>query len=390
MFNETLFDNISREDSGPAKYGEPSFSYVNRTAREYYGQARVVLDSWFKEYSRLHPDEAKDLHARFRSKDNSSHLAALTELFTHDLLLKNGHINIVPHPVLNGTSARPDFLVIGSDKQNFIVESVIVYGKQVKHRVSSFQNDILNMVNKLDSSEFFVSVNFRSCDTENPPSLKDIKKKLQQYLNSLNYGSVCAEFEKTKKMPKLEYKAGQWSVKFSISPASEAGQQKRKETQSRNIGIIQYPGQSITLNEDIRRTVEKKVQKYGDTGLPLIIATNIVDNSFFCDDDTILDALFGSRTINFQVSEGGVTSTTPGRDGRGIILGKSGPRYTRLTGLLVFPGLTCSTVERTNPVLWHHPAAKHPLNTSMFRVIHRIYNQTTHKMDTVIKEHYNL
>src|SRR4051812_46909014 len=99
-----LFDNIERQDKGPARHLEDSFSYYNRSARVGIAKIRAQLQEWFERYPRS--DEA-ELAARFRADFQP----AFFELFLHELSLRLG-LEVTVHPdVGDGMSTRPDFLL---------------------------------------------------------------------------------------------------------------------------------------------------------------------------------------------------------------------------------------------------------------------------------------
>jgi len=79
----SLFDSMERTDCGPRPYGEPDFTYLNRSARPGVEAIRHALDAWFSRY----PDEHRpDMAGRLKSSDNLQHRAAFFELFLHELL----------------------------------------------------------------------------------------------------------------------------------------------------------------------------------------------------------------------------------------------------------------------------------------------------------------
>lgn len=68
----SLFDDLVRDDSSPAAYGEDSFTFLNRADGTVWARVRDTLDSWFAEYPRGH---AADIRGRFRGKRPGAHWA---------------------------------------------------------------------------------------------------------------------------------------------------------------------------------------------------------------------------------------------------------------------------------------------------------------------------
>ena len=82
---------MERTDPGHARYGEDSFSFLDRVDQRYWERIRNELESWFAGY----PDEEKaDLKARFRDKSPAQHFAAWWELYLHRLFSRLGFASI--------------------------------------------------------------------------------------------------------------------------------------------------------------------------------------------------------------------------------------------------------------------------------------------------------
>ena len=128
----------------------------------------------------------------------------------------------------------------------------------------------------------------------------------------------------------------------------------------------------------------RKVKKYGNIKLPFLIAVNVISESMFCDDYTIMNALFGKETIQITTYADGTHTTRPGRTLDGIwVHPKMGVKNTRMSGLLILSGLRSSTLNDVKPVLWHHPKARVPFNVNWLRVTHRVHDSKTDRMKEV-------
>jgi hypothetical protein len=148
-----LFDDMKRDDEGPASYSEPKFGYLNRSARPAFLAIRTVLEGWFSSYPEAH---RKDLHGRFRSSDDTQHRSAFFELFLHELLLRLG-CRAEIHPSVAGTSKSPDFLVESKIDGMFYLEAVVASGESREEAstraISSGLHDILD---RFDSRIFLL------------------------------------------------------------------------------------------------------------------------------------------------------------------------------------------------------------------------------------------
>lgn len=378
----TLFDDIPRESQEPAEYSESAFSYINRTGREHYAKARELFERWFTQYVEENPDEAANTRDRFRSEDNEVHFSALTELYTHNLLVANG-FQTIAHPVLENSSKRPDFLVLKDGIPQFYTEVTVLYGDPLSTRIEKFESAILDVVNKVSSPDFLVSVDFKKSDSTTPPPISKIKKFLQERVSSLNYESVCQQIEETSDFPEFEWKHGDWELSFRVSPVSDEGRKQRNEN-SRIIGIIQHPVRTVNLDSAIKNALLAKAKKYGKLNLPFLVALNVIGDHIFCDDYSVMAALFGQETITFRMGVNGVESEPHyGRNYDGVFLNpKLGVTYTRLSAVLIIPGMSFANTETIKPTAWLHPRPEHAFQVGCIKNIrYKIHNAETQRME---------
>ena len=119
----TLFDEIERTECSPAKHSEPSFNYLNSTARPYAIKVRTLLESWFVRYPNTHK---ADLVSRFRRPNDVHHLGAFFELYMHALLRYLGYTAEVHPETPSGDGSKPDFVVTSPAGTRFFLEATDV------------------------------------------------------------------------------------------------------------------------------------------------------------------------------------------------------------------------------------------------------------------------
>ena len=100
-----LFDEIERKDTGPEPESEAEYEYINRSARPDAQKIRSLLEDWFSRY----PEKQNDFLRRFKSNKDKEHNSAFFELYTHEILIRQGFTCRV-HPEIEGSSTRPEFL----------------------------------------------------------------------------------------------------------------------------------------------------------------------------------------------------------------------------------------------------------------------------------------
>lgn len=378
----SLFDKISRTSQKASEYGKAHFDYLNETARQEFQIIRSELDKWFNEYLNLHPDEAKELKNRFRSQDDEHHWAAMTELYIHHLLILNGY-STKPHPQLRDVNNRPDFLALKDNLPVFYIEVKVLFSKLITKRLDKFQAAILDSINQIESIEYLISLEFLSIDDKNPPATKKIQKNIKEKIEQLDYDMVCNDIEKNNKYPEWQWQENNWKIKFLASPVTEEAR-KRRTGNSKIIGAISYPAKQIKLSVNLKNAIKDKIKNYGNPDIPFIIAVNVISDDIFCDDISIMSALFGETVITITSFDDGTSKTSTGRNMDGIwVTRKKGICNTRLSGLMVLKNLTNAIINKTLPTLWHHPKAKHILDVQSLKIIHKVYNAEKSGMEEI-------
>lgn len=104
----------------------------------------------------------------------------------------------------------------------------------------------------------------------------------------------------------------------------------------------------------IRNAVKYKGSKYGELNKPLLVAVNL--DSFHLDRIDEMQALFGQEQFVFSVgqSEEGFRFE---RAPNGAWYGKSGPQYTRVSGLWIFNDLSAYSIGVRRSTIYFNPWA---------------------------------
>jgi hypothetical protein len=163
MTSAALFNKLDRPDVGPRLYTEDTYTFLNRATGPFWERIRTELDLWYEGY----PDDTGDLRRRFQSRDHRQHYGAWWELYLHHLLTSLG-FRVTPHPYVPGSSGRPDF-VAARRRQAFYVEAVTEFsGIAPNPPRSPLEPAILDVINQVDASDFFVSVRISQTGTSMP------------------------------------------------------------------------------------------------------------------------------------------------------------------------------------------------------------------------------
>ncbi len=353
-----LFDGITRDYSGPALYAEPRFDYLNRSARPRFYKIRSVLEEWFSHYPIT---EQGDFLARFKSSNDSQHYSAFFELFLHELLLKLGYCVDI-HPTLKDNTARhPDFLAKSKSCGNFYLEGVLATDEsEEKVAAKARMNIVYDVINKMDSPNFFIGMKI-SGSPKTPPSATKIKSFLKKRLDKLNPDYIAKLQES--KVPQWTYEHDGWQIDFYPIPKSP---KSRGKLGIRPIAIHSTEAHFLDTKSAIRNVIIKKASSYGDLDLPYVIAVNCLGECVEKID--IMEALFGKEQYIFHVGESKLDEPTMARAPDGVWISKSGPRYTRISAVLVVYPVTHHNIPRTPICIYHNPWAKRKYTSQLTRL----------------------
>jgi hypothetical protein len=78
-----------------------------------------------------------------------------------------------------------------------------------------------------------------------------------------------------------------------------------------------------------------------------------------------MEALFGKEKYVTAFGTSGTTTTQFIREPDGAWMGKSGPKNTRVSAVLLFKQLLPATTTRTSAILIHNPWARYPYDSSL-------------------------
>lgn len=319
------------------------------------------------------------MRARFRSNDDAQHLSALTELYLHHFLIGNGYIPKT-HPDLDGVDTRPDFLVFQNNKSCFFVEAVTIYNNKTSARVDKFEANICDAIDAVNSPDFLVSFNIKDRNPDIQPKTSGITRFLQNRIDSLDYTQAKLKYDKTGMLPKDLFSQKGWKIEFNFRPVTPEAR-KRRTNNSRVIGMMGRGVSLINVDLAIKESVIDKSKKYGEFNLPFLIAVNVIRDKAFCDDEIILDALFGKTQVDVVCYSNGSHKCNPYRSMNGIWAHpKDGLINNNISGILFLFGLTPATILEVKPVLWHHPKAIHPFYLDDLDIEHKYFTKESGRL----------
>ncbi|MGO9643763.1 MAG: hypothetical protein ACLPY5_03330 [Candidatus Bathyarchaeia archaeon] len=354
-----LFDDISREYQGPALYSEPRFTYLNRSARPEVVRIRASLEEWFSHYPE--GDSKKDVAGRFRSGDDAQYRSAFFELLLHELLLQL-KCELEPHPVIEGTTNRPDFLVKPTIASPFYLELAVVSDESDDEAAARARiNVIYDALDRLNSPDFFVEIRLSGLPASQL-SARHVRAFLARNLASVDPDEITRLY-KVKgldALPRWSFREQDWTVDFCPIPKKP---EARGKPGVRPIGAITSPAREIDPGSAIRDTLMDKAGHYGELNLPYVIAVNEL-TEFGTHTGDVMEALFGKEHALIprdSLSKGDVRWE---RAPDGLWTSPSGPRYTRVSCVMI-ARVDAWDIPKAPICLYHNPWAQYAYSSPL-------------------------
>lgn len=359
--NVTAFDDIERENEGPANHLVSQFDYLNNSGRPEAVAIRDLIDTWLTNYP---TQNRPDMIQRLRSREDTLHLSAFFELILHALLLQQNFTVVEVEPVLANGKA-PDFLVEAPDGTRFYLEATLASGMDnVAAGADRRMREALQAIDNVNSPDFFLHLHTQGIPSQ-PIKIRLLQSSLQRFVNSLDY-RAAVEAAEAGKPPACIWQYDEHGAHFTIRPLPK----NTRRADGRAIGGRVLLGRDIRPEIAIRSAVVGKAGRYGETDFPLVIAVNALEN--FASITDAIDALFG--TVSIIVPEVGEPRKTRNPDGAWG--GPTKPVYTRSSAVLFVERLSPWSVGQRRLHLILNPWARNPLPELPLGVeVHRAINE---------------
>lgn len=364
-----IFSDIERTFTGPKRYGETDFDYLDRSARIESERVRATITEWLNNFPER---DRNEVISRLRSRNHIHFLSASYELYIHELLIRLGY-EVFAHPETSSEkTTRPDFLVCNNETdEKFYVEAVLATDQSDKESAAeSRKNIVIDSINKLDSPDFYLSLSADG-DPATSPSGKKIRRELSKWLSGLNPDDVTRSVETLGHgaFPRIELNQDDWKVSFVAIPKSP---EKRGLENSATIGYLSNGARWLGTWESIRDAVLRKGNRYGDIDLPLFVAVNV--GQFNVDNIDTMQALYGQEQFTLNTNQ---LDDEPRmeRAPNGVWYGPEGWRYKRVSGVIISPDITPWTYSARNICTYLNPRANHNIKGALLQLPHAQANE---------------
>lgn len=346
----TLFSEMERTDPSHARFGEDSFTFLDRVDQKFWARVRDVLEHWFAEYP---ADDAKDLRGRFRDKNPARHYAAWWELYLFSLFRKL-RFRVDVHPSLPDVSARPDFRVTGPGG-SFLLEAATTFSGIVDEGRNAIREGwILAAVEEVHAPDFFVSIQFEHVGRERP-GVREIVAPIEAWLATLD---PDASDRPLMDGPKQAFEPRDWKFELSAVPVSP---ESRGKPCHRVLGIGPMTTGFVNDVSKLKATLERKRSKYGKPEEPMVFAVLLM--SPVVDNEDIEQALLGEIAWRFDPDEPSEGEWV--RQRNGIWMKGSEAQAVQISAVITATGLMPWVAAKIWPRLWTNPWASHPLDAKL-------------------------
>ncbi len=349
-----LFGPPDPEDIGPAKYREPNFAYLERTARPEFAKVRAQMEIWVAAYPEA---EREDLIKRMRSHDDQHSSAAFFELYLYTLFRKLGYEADV-HPEAGDRGRRPDFRIQSEHGAKFFLEAAVVSESSNSGRAAASRiNDINDAINTIECPDFFLHLEHYGKPAA-ALSLKRIKQSVVAFIATLDYEQVRADVATLgfDGRPKGEFTDGDYTLTFAAHPVRP---DRRGYQGHRPVGM-NGPGEAYWADDStpLRDKVKHKAGRYGHLDTGLVIAVNMLGRHV--DTTDVMNALFGEETFSIPIDDYEKAEPVMRRMRNGAWVGPSGPINRSVSAVLVVSSLLPWSIATESPDIFHNPYAKYP------------------------------
>jgi hypothetical protein len=346
-----VFDERERTDDRPRARTEGLFAFYDRVPRRPFTVFRDVVNEWMAE---MPAEAATEIVARMRTGEDLGFATGFGEIMLHAAFRRLG-FSPEPHPMIPGTSNRPDFLLRRSSQERVAYVEITTMNPPTEevsrgHR-EAVVFEALNRATLPD--DLRLSYEVTSYGTASP-SLRRIRPAVKRW--AAKHAEAARAGTPVREILALD----DW--RFSLALMSGfAPRPGGRQIALYGLMNGRFVGPAPST-EGLAGALDTKAAKYGELDLPYVIAVFDCTNSLAWFSTgfpgKVAEALFGSERV--LCSEDGRFAERA-RDGW---FGYTGaPRHRSVSAVLVFPSADpwYLAQQRGQPLLVKHPWATRPL-----------------------------
>ena len=314
------------------------------------------MEGWLTEFPRAH---RQGFTKRLRDRHNHQFDAAFFELYLHALLRRLGY-SVRVHPRAGNRDRRPDFLAIGSDRSRLLIEAASVGELSDAARAeAALLSAVYDGLNQVHCPDYFLNVEHFG-KLSSPVPGRRLRRELTQFLNGLDYEAVSGLARNDlRNFPKCTFLHDHFRLEIGVLPVNPS---RRGQPDHRPLGMHGAgEGKIVDHHTPLRDKVCQKAHHYGHLRRPLLIAINDASGHWGATD--AMDALFGTERCTLSPRSDDPNQFAYRRAPDGALIGPKGPRNRRVSAVFLVSALLPWTVASAEPVVYHNPWARYPLET---------------------------
>ena len=265
----SLFADFERTRRIPFPHRSTHFEGLNEVDDPEYAYAREFVGQWFEQ---VPEDERADLQARLTSSDDGQHQTALFELYLNALLLAMGY-QVQRHVELG--EGRVDFLALRGGQPVFYLEATSTTLADEMKKQARALDDVCDTLNSIHCPDYLLDL-FDYGEHKTTPNLGRLRREVQRWVDGLASASVPM-LGGTRESNTLEWEHGDWQLEITawLKPESLRG-----DPTCRPLGHQGQPARCIEVGKGVCGALRSKANRYGDPGLPYVIAVNMLDDCY--------------------------------------------------------------------------------------------------------------
>lgn len=346
-----IFSVIDRTDLSRKLWSEPSFRFLDRSARPTAARVREKIEEWASHYPQ---SGVLEWRGNFRSSDDAQHHGAMFELLLHELLRRLG-CTIELHPTLEETSRRPDFLVHGDKGHEFLLEATVCMDHP-DSAAESRLSDLRDSLDRIRTTHIMFDLRYDGMPEEPVPGGR-IRREIETDLSGHDVEVLrdLAENGEWDRLPSWEFTFPGITLHLTAFPTRIP---RESPTTSRAVGITMGGAQIAHTDENIRDAVLRKASRYGKPSLPYVVAVNVLGD-FPPESIDIFNALFGKEALEVGITIDGIQHERDVRQPDGVWYGRGGLQNRRVSGVLIGSGVGPWNLGESGLQLVTNPHAYH-------------------------------
>jgi hypothetical protein len=261
------------------------------------------------------------------------------------------------HPALGVSRTRPDFLLTRHGDPFAVVEARLA-GLPTDKATSAkrLEGELYDALDRVRSPNFFLHVeDIKTAPVR--PSFKQLIRDVEAWLETLDPDIPIEAFRRRNSEIRFVWKHDGWSLSLQVIPRSP---EHRGKAGGRAVGIFSAECRWLDPRGELRRALSDKAGKYGDLGLPFIIAINYL--GVHCDRDDWTDVLYGTSAVKVRFAEDGTHFQQPFRKNDGFWIREGKPCQTQISAVIGGRHISPWSMGAHPLEMYAHYSIEHPID----------------------------